>query len=178
MSKSVKRLKKKDALQPPLETIGWREWLALPDLGVEFIKTKVDTGARTSALHAFDIEPFKKNGQDWIRFTLHPIQRNDKIEQACSCKIKGSRFVTNSGGIEEKRFVIVTPITIGHQTWPIEVTLTNRDEMGFRMLLGRTALRKRFLVDPAKSYCQGHPGEPKITITHPEHQSYGKDEEE
>jgi hypothetical protein len=171
-------VKKKITRQPTLDIIGWREWVALPDLGVDFIKTKVDTGARTSALHAFDIAAFKQDGKDWVRFTLHPLQHNDQVEHPCCCQIQESRLVTNSGGIQEQRFVIITPITLGNQTWPIEITLTNRDEMGFRMLLGRTALRKRFLVNPARSYCQGQPGNPTITTKHPNHKSYGKDEEE
>lgn len=178
MAKSIKKLARNETRSQRPSIIGWREWLAFPELGINFIKTKVDTGARTSALHAFNIEPFKQDGKDWVRFTLHPLQKNDQVEHSCSCPIQESRLVTNSGGAQEQRFVITTPITLGNQTWPIEVTLTNRDDMGFRMLLGRTALRGRFLVDAAQSYCQGQPGSPTMTIIHPEHKSYGTDEEE
>lgn len=177
MAKSIKKLAKDETRQNTLSIIGWREWLAFPELGIDFIKTKVDTGARTSALHAFDIEPYKQGGQDWVRFTLHSLQRNDQVEHSCHCPIQESRLVTNSGGAQEERFVITTSITLGNQTWPIEVTLTNRDEMGFRMLLGRTALRRRFLVNPAQSYCQGKPENSKTISTHTQHQSYSDEEE-
>lgn len=132
--------------------VGWREWVALPEFGVEAIKAKVDTGARTSALHAFDIEQVDRQGEAWINFSLHPLQRNDELVLPCSCKILDYRWVTNSGGGRERRFVIETLVRIGTDSWPIEVTLTNRDEMGFRMLLGRTAIRKRYVVDPGASY--------------------------
>jgi hypothetical protein len=134
-------------------TIGWREWVALSDLGVERMKAKIDTGARTSALHAFDIQLYTKRGQDWVRFTVHPYQKNDTDIRMCTCPLRESRVVTNSGGTREQRFVIETQLTLGNQTWPIEMTLTNRDQMGFRMLLGRTAIKGRFLVDPGKSFC-------------------------
>ena len=133
--------------------IGWREWVALPELGVDRIKAKIDTGARTSALHAFDIHLYKKRGQDWVRFTVHPFQKNDSAILTCTCPIRGSRLVTNSGGTQEKRLVIETQLTLSTLSWPIEMTLTNRDQMGFRMLLGRTAMKGRFLVDPGKSFC-------------------------
>jgi hypothetical protein len=139
------------------EVIGWREWVALPDLGVDLIKTKVDTGARTSALHAFDIEHFKRKNQDWVRFCVHPIQRNDEVIKACTSRVHDSRAVTNSGGSTEHRWVITTIIVLGDESWPIELTLTNRDEMGFRMLIGRTAINGRFMVDPSQSYCRGRP---------------------
>lgn len=132
--------------------IGWREWVALPGLGVERIKAKIDTGARTSALHAFDIQVSEKNGQDWVRFTVHPYQEDDTEIQTCTCPVQDIRVITNSGGSQERRIVIETQLSIGNQSWPIEMTLTNRDEMGFRMLLGRTAIKGRFLVDPGKSF--------------------------
>jgi hypothetical protein len=133
--------------------IGWREWVALPGLGVERIKAKIDTGARTSALHAFDIEVGEKSGQDWVRFTVHPYQEDDTQIQTCTCPVRDIRVITNSGRSQERRIVIETQLSIGNQSWPIEMTLTNRDEMGFRMLLGRTAIKGRFLVDPGKSFC-------------------------
>ncbi len=132
--------------------IGWREWVALPELGVEHIKAKIDTGARTSALHAFDMQLHEKQGQNWVRFAIHPYQRNDTDRLTCSCRVRGSRVVTNSGGTQEERLVIETRLTLGELSWPIEVTLTNRDQMGFRMLLGRTALRGHFLIDPRRSF--------------------------
>lgn len=133
--------------------IGWREWVGLPDLGVSRIKAKIDTGARTSAIHAFDIEVSTKGGQDWAKFTIHPYQKNDTEIQTCTCPVRDIRVITNSGGSREQRVVIETQLTMGNQSWPIELTLTNRDEMGFRMLLGRTAMKDRFLVDPGRSFC-------------------------
>jgi len=133
-------------------TIGWREWVALPELGVDRMKAKIDTGARTSAIHAFDIELYKKRGEEWVRFAVHPYQKNDTDIRTCTCPVKELRVVTNSGGSQEQRLVIETQLTMGNQSWPIEITLTNRDQMGFRMLLGRTAIKGRFLVDPGRSF--------------------------
>ncbi len=137
----------------PKPIIGWREWAALPELGVDRIKAKIDTGARTSALHAFDIELYKKRGRDWVRFTIQPEQRNAANKQWCTCPVRETRMVTNSGGTREQRFVIETVLNMGDQSWPIEITLTNRDQMGFRMLLGRTAIKGHFLVNPGRSFC-------------------------
>lgn len=134
-------------------TIGWREWVALPELGVDRIKAKIDTGARTSALHAFDIEVYEKSGQDWARFIIQPDQKNESDQQKCTCPVRDIRIITNSGGSRERRIVIETQLTIGTLSWPIEMTLTNRDQLGFRMLLGRAALKGRFLVDPGHSFC-------------------------
>lgn len=133
-------------------TIGWREWVNLPGLGIERIKAKVDTGARTSALHAFELEPFVENGRNRIRFKLHPFQHNNVEIVTCVADVVDKRMVTDSGGHEEERYVIETPITIAGQTWSIEITLTERENMLFRMLLGRSALRKRFVVNPARSF--------------------------
>jgi len=133
-------------------TIGWREWVNLPELGIERIKAKVDTGARTSALHAFSLRPFVENGQNKIRFDIHPMQHDTSHIVTCVAAVVDKRYVTDSGGHEEERHVIMTPITIAGQTWSIEITLTERENMLFRMLLGRSALRKRFVVNPARSF--------------------------
>lgn len=132
--------------------IGWREWVSLPDLGIPKIKAKVDTGARTSALHAFRLEPFTENSQKKIRFDIHPLQHNKEQIIRCTADVIDKRLVTDSGGHGEERYVIYTTITIAGQTWAIEITLTERENMLFRMLLGRSALRNRFIVNPARSF--------------------------
>jgi len=135
--------------------IGWREWVALPDLRVKAIKAKIDTGARTSALHAYRIEPFRRAGALWLRFQLHPIQRSEAMKVACEARAVDERAVRNSGGGVERRYIIRTLLQIGEQAWPIELALANRDQMGFRMLLGRTALEGRALIEPGRSYLLG-----------------------
>ncbi|EKD53708.1 MAG: hypothetical protein ACD_60C00160G0030 [uncultured bacterium] len=135
-----------------LKTIGWREWVTLPDLKIDKIKAKIDTGARTSALHAFALRPFKEGDKNRITFDIHPLQNNMNLVISCTADIIDKRFVTDSGGHREERYVICTPIIIGDQYWPIEITLTERDTMLFRMLLGRSAIRKRFVVNPARSF--------------------------
>jgi hypothetical protein len=137
--------------------IGWREWVALPHLGVQAIKAKVDTGARSSALHAFDLEHFDRHGVAMVRFQAHPIQRDDRHIVIAEAVLLEERLVRNSGGQEELRPVIQTPVQVGGHIWPIELTLTNRDVMGFRLLLGRQAVRRRYLVDPEHSYLQPLP---------------------
>lgn len=132
--------------------IGWREWVSLPELGIPEIKAKIDTGARTSALHAFSIEPFNENGKDRLTFSIHPLQHNTDHIVTCIADVIDKRMVSDSGGHIEERFVIETPITIAGQTWLIEITLTERENMMFRMLLGRRALRKRFIINPARSF--------------------------
>lgn len=140
-----------------MQTLGWREWGALPDLGIQAIKMKVDTGARTSCLHAFKLEPFDKDGEAWIRIWLHPEQ-NSLREQVCEARIHDQREVTDSGGHTELRYVILSTLVLGNVAKPIELTLTNRDTMKFRMLLGRQAMRQHFIVDPNQSYLLGQPG--------------------
>jgi hypothetical protein len=135
-----------------LPVIGWREWVSLSGLGIDKIKAKVDTGARTSALHAFSLRPFTENGKNRITFEIHPLQHNTNQIVTCTADVIDRREVTDSGGHTEKRYVITTPLTIAGQTWPIEITLTERENMLFRMLLGRSALRKHFVVNPARSF--------------------------
>jgi len=136
----------------PLPILGWREWLALPELKIDWVKAKVDTGARTSALHAYFVEPFEKDGVAHARFGIHPLQKNCDLAVICEAEVIDSRQIKDSGGHEEQRLVIVTPVRIGNAAWPIEITLTNRETMGFRMLIGRTAIENRYVVDAGRSY--------------------------
>lgn len=137
-----------------LLVIGWREIIALPDLKVSQIKAKIDTGARSSALHAFNVQKFQQDEQEMIRFQVHPKQRDTKHTIIAEAKLLEYREVKNSGGEAQLRPVILTNVELGGEQWEIELTLTNRDVMGFRMLLGRQAVRNRFLVDSGKSYIQ------------------------
>jgi hypothetical protein len=136
--------------------IGWREWLSLPELDIHKIKAKVDTGARTSALHAFSLRPFRQDNCDKISFDIHPVQHDSTVVVTCVADIIDRRWVTDSGGHRDERYVICTPVILGNDTWPIEITLTERDTMLFRMLLGRSAIRKRYVVDPARSFTGTH----------------------
>lgn len=138
--------------QPQLPVIGWREQIALPELGIPELKAKIDTGARSSALHAFDIETFQDDGKMMVRFKVHPYQRNSDRTILAQAEVIDQREVRNSGGDTQVRPVIQTNVELGGFAFPIELTLTNRDKMGFRMLLGRQAVRRRFLVDAGQSF--------------------------
>lgn len=143
------------AKQGNLITLGWREWVGLPELGISRIKAKVDTGARTSALHAFEVTPFSEDGRERVAFRMHPVQKDNTTIIDCVTDIIDRRVVTDSGGHKEERYVIRTELQIGQYHWPIEATLTSRDDMLFRMLLGRTALKRHAVVNPARSYVVG-----------------------
>jgi len=141
---------------PQLSIIGWRETLALPDLGVKIIKAKIDTGARTSALHAFNCQEFTQGNQTMIRFAVHPLQRDRNRTITAQAPLLEYRKITSSGGHSQIRPVIMTTAKLGEYQWRVELTLTNRDVMGFRMLLGRQAVKNRFLINPGKSFLQSN----------------------
>ncbi|WP_153448903.1 ATP-dependent zinc protease family protein [Vibrio algicola] len=132
--------------------VGWREMLCLPDLGIDLIKAKIDTGARSSCLHTFKLETFERDNELWVRFWIHPLQNNDEYVKECEAKVLDQRTVKDSGGHQEQRYVIETTLRFNHQDWPIEMTLTNRENMLFRMLLGRTAMQNKIIVDPSASF--------------------------
>ena len=134
---------------------GWREWVSLPDLEIRGIKAKIDTGARTSAIHARHIKTYTRHGHTYVSFCVYPTQRSNKDAVWCRAPLIDERDVRNSGGKAESRYVVRTTLKMGGDTWPIELTLTQRDNMGFRMLLGRTAVRDRVLVDAGRSYLIG-----------------------
>lgn len=137
-----------------LPLIGWREVIALPQLNIPEIKAKIDTGARSSALHAYVIEHYNAQGQAMIRFWVHPYQNNTQLSIEAEAKLLEMREIRNSGGVAQLRPVVETVVELGERKWSIELTLTNRDVMGFRMLLGRQAVRNQFFVDPGQSYLQ------------------------
>ncbi len=138
-----------------LQVIGWREWITLPDLGVRHMKAKIDTRARSSSLHAFDIKIVKRDGQRFVTFRMSPRQGDNKHVVEAEAEVLEVRNVRSSNGVVSKRPVIVTHVEVLGSKWPIEVTLANRDVMGFRMLLGREAVRGRFVVDSGNSYYGG-----------------------
>lgn len=139
------------------KTIGWREWVSMPELGVIEVKAKVDTGADNSSLHAFDIERFESGGIDMVRFEIHPRQRKRKPSISCVASVVGERKVKNPGGRMEIRPVIRTTLIVAGERLEALVNLTTRDEMTFRMLLGRRTVRRHFVVDPGRSYIGGRP---------------------
>lgn len=146
-----------------LPIIGWREWVGLPDLGIKYVKAKVDSGARSSSLHAYDVEQFERAGQQWVRFRVHPVQRRTHRVVEAEAEVLEFRSVRSSSGKAAMRPVIVTHVELLGRSWPVELTLANRDNMGFRMLLGREAFRGRFLIDSGNSYYGGKPKRKKKT---------------
>jgi hypothetical protein len=142
----------RQAPKDSLAVIGWREWVSLPTLGINFVKAKIDTGARTSSLHAHDIEEFTRGTRKYVRFVVHPQQRSQRGAVSCETRLVDKRKIKDSGGKETLRPVIITQINVGGKLWDIELTLSNRSEMGFRMLLGRQAIRHNFLINPGKSF--------------------------
>lgn len=141
-------MKKKSKL-----AIGWQEWVALPELNIPAIKAKIDTGAKTSSLHAFDIEPYMKNKQQYVKFLVHPLQSDHAINIICHAPVLEMRGVMSSNAHIEQRYVIKSWLCLGSYKWEIELTLSNRDPLRFRMLLGRQALRSKVSIDPSKILC-------------------------
>jgi len=148
--KHVRRKKK-----PAPELIGWREWAGLPDLGALRIKAKIDTGAKTSAIHAFRVRTVKRDGVEYAEFFLHPEQKRKIPEIFCTAPVIGKRAIRSSNGRVEKRLIIRTRLRIGEREFPIDLSLANRDAMGFRLLLGRDAFRKKFIINPGASFVLG-----------------------
>lgn len=136
---------------------GWREWVRLPQVGVDWVKAKLDTGARTSALHAFQVEDFEKDGAPWVRFSIHPWQRSAEDESWAELPVHDRRLIRSSSGHQQERYVVLMDVSLLDRTVTAEMTLSRRDQMGFRMLIGREALRQGFLVDPGRSYLGGRP---------------------
>jgi hypothetical protein len=141
----------------PSRTLGWREWVGFPDHGIEWVKAKVDTGARTSSLHAFGLHRYEFDGRPWARFEIHPWQRSTADSVTVEVPVVDERLVRPSTGEPQLRPVVKMPVRIGDRVRSVELTLTRRDTMGFRMLLGRQALRGHYLVDPGRSYLGGRP---------------------
>lgn len=158
----------------PKLIVGWKEWIALPELGIPAIKAKIDTGAKTSSIHAYDIEHIKKKSKDFVRFTLHPLSRDKTITQQCELPVLDKRFIKSSSGDREKRPVIRTKIHIDGCEWDIELNLTNRDYMGFRMLIGREALEKKALINPAIGFIHGKITEQEAKSRYKQHKKKGK----
>ena len=136
-------------------TIGSEEWVSLSELNIPYIKARIDSGAKTSSLHALNIQAYQKEGQAWVSFDVYPIQNDGKCKVKCNALVTDKRVVKSSTGNREQRFVIQTFMSLGNHTWSIELTLTNRDSMGYRMLLGREAMKGRLIVDPEESFLSG-----------------------
>lgn len=143
------------AVEPTV--VGWREWVSLPQAGVAAIKAKIDTGARSSSIHAFDLEPFERDGAEWVRFSIHPWQRSHDDVAVLELPVLDRREVRSSNGQVEERWAVALDVVLAGRSITTVMTLSNRDEMGFRMLIGREALARGFLVDSARSYLGGRP---------------------
>lgn len=152
--------------------IGSEEWCRFDELELPAILARVDSGAKTSSLHAFNIRPFQRDEQTWVRFDVHPIQGDRRTTVRCEGKVCDHRMVKSSSGLAEKRYVISSRLSLGGQQWDIEVTLSNRDSMGYRMLLGREAMQDRILVDPAASFHQGQISEQQLERFYGQQQSH------
>ena len=148
----------------PFVTVGWREWVAFPEIGLPAVRAKVDTGAATSSLHAHGIETFEEEGEPWARFVVHPFFRTEKLSVPCEAPVIDERSVTSSSGHTERRVVIGVTLRLGVRSdapeWPVELTLTDRRKMRFPMLLGREAMAGRVLVDSGASFLLGRPAQP------------------
>lgn len=153
-----KRARPADSRARSLPVIGWREWVGLPDLGIPAIKAKVDTGARSSSLHALDLVEFSRDGETWVRFRVHPVQRRNHPTVEVEARVLEYRRIRSSDGRAALRPVVIADVELLGHAWPVELTLASRDQMGFRMLLGREAFRGRFLVHAGRSYFGGRPG--------------------
>ncbi len=141
----------------PNMIIGACEWIALPELSIERIRARVDTGAKSCALHATDIEKFERDGDLWLRFKAHLGHARPSSSRLCEARLADERRVRSTSGDVESRFTIRTPIIIGHSRWMVDITLTDRAQMRYRMLLGRTAMENHALVYPARTFLQGKP---------------------
>ena len=144
-------------VHPDTTVVGWREWVQLPGLGVDWLKAKLDTGARSSAIHAFDIHEFDRDGAPWVRFSVHPWQRSAEDSVEVELPVHDTREVRSSTGHVQQRHVVLLDVTLAGRVVTAEVTLASRDQMGFRMLIGREALRQGYLIDSRRSYLGGRP---------------------
>lgn len=160
-------IQKKQTLIDGKLLLGRHEWCQLPGLDVPAIKAKIDTGAKTSAIHAFNIKPVTIRGKEYVSFDIHPIQKNDDVLIHCKALVVDERDIMSSNGHKEHRYVIVTLLRLGQQAWEIEVTLSNRDPLRFRMLLGREALNGRVLIDPSALCQQGTLKKDKLMALYP-----------
>ena len=142
---------------PESTLVGWREWVSLPDCGVGWIKAKIDTGARSSAIHAFDIVELERDGEPWVRYSVHPWQGSSEDATTVESAVLDRRLVRSSSGHSDERYVVRMDVSLAGRRVTTEMTLSRRDQMGFRMLVGREALRQGFLVDPRRSYLGGRP---------------------
>ncbi|NPD04403.1 hypothetical protein HN031_06840 [Nocardioides sp. zg-1308] len=142
---------------PDRVVVGWREWVGLPQADLPWVKAKIDTGARSSSIHAFDLEAFEADGREWVRFSIHPWQRSDEDRTELTVPVLDRREVRSSNGQVEQRYAVAMDVVLAGRPLTTVMTLSNRDEMGFRMLIGREALERGFLVDASLSYAGGRP---------------------